>query len=167
MAGGLSEFQKVVLAELERGIRLKLAAGTELDPQFRLATPEGDYAVAVTLPNDPAGRAEMFAYLADLFRWKQVGAFTMVAEAVSLRGVIASGVRYGETACAVAPLLAEDAVSPESYGAVSWFGAEAVGNDIISLLPSGRAEMTADEVRKLEEMFGRKGRFPLEGVMRG
>ena len=49
-------FREMVEADLRRGARLIIKVQDEIDPQFRVATPKGDWAIAVTLPNDEQGR---------------------------------------------------------------------------------------------------------------
>ena len=43
-------FKDLVEADLRRAARLVIKNQDEIDPQFRIATPEGDYWVAVQLP---------------------------------------------------------------------------------------------------------------------
>jgi hypothetical protein len=45
-------FKELVEADLRRAARLVIKVQDEIDPQFRIATPEGDYWIAVTLPQD-------------------------------------------------------------------------------------------------------------------
>ena len=42
--------RKIALADLQRGMRLMMRVQSELDPQFRFATPNGDVALSVTFP---------------------------------------------------------------------------------------------------------------------
>ena len=46
----LTTFKEFVEADLRRAARLVIKVQDEIDPQFRIATPEGDYSLAVTLP---------------------------------------------------------------------------------------------------------------------
>ena len=45
-------FRELVEADVRRAARLVLEVQDEIDPQFRIATPEGDYWIAVTLPRE-------------------------------------------------------------------------------------------------------------------
>ena len=45
-------FKECVEADLRRAARLIIKIQDELDPQFRIATPEGDFWIALTLPPD-------------------------------------------------------------------------------------------------------------------
>ncbi len=44
-------FRELVEADLRRPARLIIKIQDEIDPQFRIATPEVDYWIAVTLPS--------------------------------------------------------------------------------------------------------------------
>jgi hypothetical protein len=52
----LESFRDFVEADLRRAARLIIKVQDELDPQIRIATPEGDFHVAVTLPVYDYGR---------------------------------------------------------------------------------------------------------------
>jgi len=52
-------FKELVEADLRRAARLIIKVQDEIDPQFRIATPEGDYSVAVTLPRETRERMMM------------------------------------------------------------------------------------------------------------
>ena len=45
-------FKDLVEADLRRAVRLITKLQDEIDPQFRIATPEGDYWIALQLPPD-------------------------------------------------------------------------------------------------------------------
>ena len=49
-------FKELVEADLRRAARLIIKVQDEIDPQFRIATPEGDYHLAVTLPGESRER---------------------------------------------------------------------------------------------------------------
>jgi hypothetical protein len=46
-------FREFVEADLRRAARLVIKIQDEIDPQLRIATPGGDYHLAVMLPSDP------------------------------------------------------------------------------------------------------------------
>ena len=54
-------FREVVLADLLRAQRLKIRIEDEIDPQFRIASPEGDWWIAMTLDRDLAERKRQMA----------------------------------------------------------------------------------------------------------
>jgi hypothetical protein len=73
-------FREVVEADLRRAARLIVKVQDEIDPQLRMATPEGDYHLAVTLPADAYGRKVIFRNLALFMAWKQALGFTLASE---------------------------------------------------------------------------------------
>ena len=48
-------FREMVEADLRRAARLVIKVHDEIEPQFRIATPTGDWWLAVTLPPDEYG----------------------------------------------------------------------------------------------------------------
>ena len=55
--------KELVIADLERAQRLIRKVNDEIDPQFRIATPEGDYWIAMTLPSDAYQRRNILSNL--------------------------------------------------------------------------------------------------------
>ena len=73
-------FRELVEADLRRAARLVIKVQDEIDPQIRIATPEGDYWIAVTLPKDEYARKVIFRNLALFMAWKQALGFTLASE---------------------------------------------------------------------------------------
>jgi hypothetical protein len=73
-------FRDIVEADLRRAARLVVKVQDEIDPQFRFATPEGDFHLPVTMPADLCGRKVIFRNLALLFAWKQTFGYTLASE---------------------------------------------------------------------------------------
>ena len=73
-------FREIVEADLRRAARLVIKVQDEIDPQFRFATPEGDYHLPVMLPADFYGRKVIFRAIALLFAWKQAFGYTLASE---------------------------------------------------------------------------------------
>ena len=53
----LRNFREIVLADLLRAQRLIERINDEIDPQFRIASPEGDWWIGITLSDDQRARA--------------------------------------------------------------------------------------------------------------
>jgi hypothetical protein len=70
----------IVEADLRRAARLVIKVQDEIDPQFRFATPEGDFHLPVMLPADLYGRKVIFSAIALLFVWKQAIGHTLASE---------------------------------------------------------------------------------------
>ena len=73
-------FKDLVEADLRRAARLVIKIQDEIDPQFRIATPEGDYWIAVQLPSAENERQLIFEQLAIFMAWKRALAFTIACE---------------------------------------------------------------------------------------
>ena len=83
-------------ADLRRAARLLIKVQDEIDPQFRIATPDGDYWLAVTLPPDVTARAAMFRRIATFMAWKQATAFTLACELIEPDCVYCVGIAAHE-----------------------------------------------------------------------
>ena len=73
-------FRDIVEADLRRAARLVIKVQDEIDPQFRFATPEGDFHLPVMLPADLYGRKVIFRAITLLFAWKQAFGYTLASE---------------------------------------------------------------------------------------
>ena len=73
-------FKELVEADLRRAARLIIKVQDEVDPQFRIATPEGDYAIAVTLSRDPRERMMMLRRVSAFMAWKNAMGFILASE---------------------------------------------------------------------------------------
>ena len=84
--------RELVEADLRRAARLIIKIQDEIDPQIRIATPEGDYWIAVTLPADPYGRKVILRNLSLFMAWKQALGFTLASELYDPDSVYCAGV---------------------------------------------------------------------------
>ena len=91
LAAQPKNFRDIVEADLRRAARLVIKVQDEIDPQFRFATPEGDYHLPVMLPADLYGRKVIFRAIALLFAWKQASGtrsrVSCIGPTASVRGV--------------------------------------------------------------------------------
>lgn len=147
----MERLKRVVLLDLERGMRLMLRVQDEIDPQFRFATPEGDVAVAVTFLSELEGMRDLFDLLRVFCAWKQVLAYTMtfnIAEPNTLMTVGVSG------ANAIGCMLRVDGsaakLSEASFGEPGWVMRESIDDEFLSLLPKGKTELSFNDVSELE-----------------
>ena len=78
-------FREIVLADLARAQRLisKIDDPGGIDPQFRIATPEGDFHIAMTLADDPGERLRQMRMVSRFMAWKMAAGFTLASELVS------------------------------------------------------------------------------------
>jgi hypothetical protein len=89
-------FKEIVLADLLRAQRLKLRIQDEIDLQFRIASPEGDYWIGMTLDADLAERERQMRLVSRYMAWKLSPAFTLASETVSPDAVFCIGVSHHE-----------------------------------------------------------------------
>lgn len=165
---GVEALRKVVLADLQRGMRLMLRVQDEIDPQFRFATPGGDVALAVTLPDDLAGKRAMFGRIRRFCAWKQVLGYTMtfnLAEPEALMTVGVSGA--GAVGCIMRFAGEQGAYREADFEMPSWVLDASIDGELLSLLPRGAQELSSGDLDELEAWFGADGRYPAVHVMSG
>lgn len=156
MAAERNELLELTLFDLERAQRLITQLGAELDPQFRIATPDGDYWIAVTLPDGSAEREKLLGLLSDFMSLKRSLGFVMAAEIHELPSVIAIGV----TSSGSIGVTAAVSGSPRCFGEVKVLRAEDVDPGILALLPDHRRSLSEERLAEIEAMFGSEGVFP-------
>lgn len=163
-----SSFRELVEADLRRAARLIVRVQDEIDPQFRIATPEGDYWLAVTLLPEDNERHAMMQRVGLFMAWKQAAAFTIASELNEPDCVFAAGVSFTQAFACIAPIRRQPRPWTEtSFGAVEWLPSQSIGQDLIGLLPRGARKITASDLDMLETWFGRSGRFPAVHVPSG
>jgi hypothetical protein len=134
---------ELVEADLRRAARLIIRVQDEIDPQFRIATPEGDYWIAVTLPSDPYGRKVILRNLALFMAWKQALGFTLASELYEPDSAYCVGFMHKERHACLARRLPDSSIDPA----------------LSDLLPHGAREMTTRDLATVEKWFGSRGKF--------
>lgn len=152
----LRSLKDLVLADLRRAQRLIARIDDEIDPQFRIASAEGDWWIAVTLPEDLAERARCFALVSDFMAFKASPAFVLAVELKEPDAVCAIGVTHKEVMGAVSLIERR----PLSFAPVMWIDRAAIDDDTLALLPRGRRELSAKRVAEIDAWFGSEGKFP-------
>ena len=89
-------FREIVEADLRRVARLIIKVQDEPDWQLRIATPEGDYHLSVTMPDDNYERRSMLRRLQTFMQWKGAIAFTLAVETKEPNAVYAAGLSANE-----------------------------------------------------------------------
>lgn len=154
-------FREFVEADLRRVARLIIKVQDELDPQFRFATPEGDYHLAVTLPSDDYERRGMLKRVSAFMMWKQASSFILASELSKPDSVYALGVSRGEVHGCLSRIAREPRPWTEAnFGPIEWIDRHQVGADMIDLLPREARAMTPKESAMLHKWFGPEGKFP-------
>ena len=85
-----------MLADLCGAQRLIVRIQDEIDPQFRIASPEGDWWIGMTLDDDVGEREKQMRLVSRFMRWKLSPAFTLASEIASPDAVYCIGVSHHE-----------------------------------------------------------------------
>ena len=161
-------FKDLVEADLRRAARLIVKVQDEIDPQFRLATPDGDYHLAVTLPKDDYERRAMLRRVTTFMAWRQAASFILASELTVPDCVYALGVSHKEVhACVSVIRRTPKPWTAANFGPVEWLARSSIGEEMIDLLPKGAREITSKELAMLDTWFGVGGRFPAVHVVTG
>ncbi len=154
-------FREIVEADLRRAARLIITIQDEIDPQFRIATPEGDYCLAITFPRDTDGRKEIFEQLALFMASKQALAFTLASELIAPDCVYCAGIGLKEKYGCIARINREPKPwTAANFGAVEWLPESTIDPIIAGLLPKGARHINTKDLAMLEHWFGATGKFP-------
>lgn len=155
----------IVLADLYRGQRLvKNVHPDPIDPQFRIASPEGDWAIAITLPDDPKQRQRRLELVLDFMALKQAPSFVIASALFEPDCVYAMGFWHKERHGCLSRITRTPALD---FGPVAWMPEAALGPDIPGLLPRGMRTLSADRLLVLQAWFGRDGKFPAVNIETG
>lgn len=161
-------FKELVEADLRRTARLVVKVQDEIDPELRIATPDGDYWIAVTLPADDYGRRSVLRALGTFMVWKQATAFTFAAELQEPDCVYCAGISGGERIACLARLRRHPRPwTAASFDAVEWLPEASIDPVIAALLPDGPKPLTPKEVAACNTWFGREGKFPAVHIASG
>ena len=153
----MQAFREFVIADLARAHRLaQTIAPDPIDPQFRIATPAGDWWIAIALDNDPSERQLQFRDLQDWFTWKGAVAFTLASELHEPPALMCAGVSAADVMIGLIPV----GLSEFDPNAVKWFGRDQADPAVLDLLPGPEASVTPERVQELQRTFGPDGRWP-------
>ena len=154
-------FKDLVEADLRRAARLVIKIQDEIDPQFRIATPEGDYWIAVQLPSAENERQLIFEQLAIFMAWKRALAFTIACELLTPDCVWCCGItRVERYACLARIARTQRPWTSKIFGTVEWLPVASIDPVISGLLPVAPRAMTPKEISGLQRWFGPEGKFP-------
>ena len=154
-------FAELVEADLRRAARLIIKVQDEIDPQFRMSTPEGDYWIAVTLPTDVYERSKMLRRLSTFMAWKQVRTFSMACELNEPDAAYCVGIAPNERHHCLARIQREPRPwTSTNFETIEWLATSSIDPAIVDLLPRGPRAMTPKEISALEKWFGTSGKFP-------
>jgi len=157
--------REFVLADLYRAQRLVAKVHPDpIDPQFRIASPEGDWAIAITLPDGADQRAWRLQLVSDFMAWKSAPLFVIASELHEPDSVYAMGVSHKEKHGCLSRIRRKPSLD---FGSVEWMTEASLGTDIPNLLPRGTRTLSAERVRTLRHWFGADGKFPAVNIDTG
>ena len=158
-------FRDFVLADLYRAQRLVAKVHPDpIDPQFRIASPEGDWAIAITLPDGAEQRAWRLTLVSDFMAWKSAPLFVLASELIEPDSVYAMGVSLKEKHGCLSRIWRTPSLD---FGPVEWMSETSLGTEIPRLLPRGSRTLSDDRVRILRKWFGADGYFPAVNIDTG
>lgn len=161
-------FRDIVEADLRRAARLVIKVQDEIDPQFRIATPEGDYWLAVTLSGEATERNSMLRRIGTFLAWKQATAFTLACELSDPDCVYCVGIAGRERHACLARIRRHPKPwTPASFDTIEWLPDASIDPVIGALLADRPRSMTPKEVAAAEKWFGKGGRFPAVHIATG
>ncbi len=164
----VQSFRNFVEADLRRAARLIIRVQDELDPQIRIATPEGDFHIAVTLPTEDYGRRNVLRALALFMTWKQALSFTMASELINPDAVVCIEIAPKERVACLARISRKPRPwTAANFGPAEWLPESAIDPHLGELLPSGAREITVKDWATLEKWFGPAGNFPAVHIPSG
>ena len=148
-------FREIVLADLLRAQRLILRIQDEIDPQFRIASSEGDWWIGMTLADDLRKRERQMALVSRLMECKLSPAFTIASELKEPDAVYCVGVSHHEC-YGVLSLITR---KPIRFSSEQWLTRAQIGDEVPAMLPKGQTSLDARAIAELHEWFGPSGKF--------
>src|SRR5579884_3134918 len=113
--------RELVEADLRRAARLVIKVQDEIDPQFRIATPEGDYWIAMNFPPDLTARKAVLGHLSLFMAWKQSLGFTLASELIEPDAVYCLGATHKERCGCIARIRRKPRPwTAKNFGPVEW-----------------------------------------------
>src|SRR5258706_11447054 len=151
-------FKEIVLSDLLRGQRLVRRIDDEggIDPQFRIATSEGDIAIAMTLSQNAWERLNQMNVLKTFMAWKMALGFIMTTELHQPDAIIAAGVNRKGTLAVMSTISRK----PLRFGEPEWLSPNAVNDEVLQLLPRGACVISESQIAEIGRFFGPTGLFP-------
>lgn len=159
-----SALPHLVRADLERALRLvRKVYPDPIDPQFRIASLDGDWWIGITLTENAKERARRLVLVSDFMAWKLSPGFILASELHEPDAVLTLGLMHNDH-YAVISLIER---KPLSFSAPKFIKREGMDPAILNLLPRGSRTITKARAKELAQWFGRLGRFPAVHIESG
>jgi hypothetical protein len=156
-----NSLRTLVINDLNRAQRLIITHQAELDPQWRIASPNGDYYIAPTLQSNAANRTVVLDAIALFMAWKSATAFTLAAELHEPRSLTCTLVTPNLALAILTPINSTSLpVTADHFGTPEWLNSDSIDPALIALLPRAPRPLTPKAISGLERWFGVTGLYP-------
>jgi hypothetical protein len=130
---------RLVRADLERAQHLVCKAHpAPIDPQFRIASPDGDWRIGITLTENVKERARRLALVSDFMAWKLSPGFILATELHEPDALVSVGVRRDNYAALISLIRRE----PLGFEPAKLLKRENIDPAMLALLPRGTRTIT-------------------------
>lgn len=154
-------FRDLVEADLRRAARLIIKAQDEIDWQFRIATPEGDYHLCLTMPAADEERNAILGHVAVFMMWKRALAYVLAVETAKPDAVYAVGVSTNEQHNCLSHITRTPRPwTAANFSEVEWLDPKSISPVLMRLLPRVPRPMKPKHIHELQAWFGVDGKFP-------
>jgi hypothetical protein len=157
---------ELVLCDLARAQRMMLRAQDDIKPQYRIATPEGDYYAAPSLAGGVAERLCQINALQWLMSWKRAFGYVMAAGLRAPDAIFAIGVTPVQVVGAIAGIVRRNG-APVGFEEPCWLTRSQIGDEMTDLLPREPQTLTPEMFRAIELHYGATGKFPVMRISDG
>ncbi len=154
----------LVLADLERAQRLVRKVHPDpIDPQFRIASPEGDWWIGITLTENAKERARRLALVSDFMAWKLSPCFILASELHEPDALLSLGLQHNDYWALISLIERK----PLGFSAAKFVKRENMDPVMLNMLPRGSRTITKARAKELAEWFGTSGKYPAVHIESG
>src|SRR5262245_34955927 len=156
--------KELVLADLERAQRLiRKVHPDPIDPQFRIASPEGDWWIGITLTENAKERARRLALISDFMAWKLSAGFILASELHEPDAILSLGLQHNDYWALISLIERR----PLVFSTPKFVKRENMDPVMLGLLPHGSRTITKARAKELGQWFGPQGKFPAVHIESG
>jgi hypothetical protein len=149
--------KELVRADLARAQRMIREFHPDpIDPQFRIASPEGDWWISITLTNNSKERVRRMTLVSDFMAWKLSQGFVLATEIHEPDALVCVGVQHHDYAALISLI----GRKPLSFSEPKAILRENMDKAMLDLLPRGSRTITKAREKELARWFGASGKFP-------
>lgn len=159
--------EEFVRADLERAQDLiRKVHPDPIDPQFRIASPEGDFWIGITLTDNAKERAHRMALVSDFMAWTLSTGFILASELHEPYAVLSVGIMRDDYVAELALIERNPMGLPGvAFSAPKRVLHENMDPEIFKLAPRGARTITSARLKELTTWFGADGKSPAVKLM--